>query len=460
MIYIVSVLFPLGLIIIGNIFFRWRFGVILIFVWFFIGDVIRKIIPGQPSELVLIGDALLLFTYISFFAFLVIKRKTVWTPPFLGAFLLFLFIVTAGIFNPSLPSFATSLIGFRSYIWFIPLIFIGYAFFDNQKNFLKFCRILVMLAIPLFLFALIGAVLGDSAPLVIKPFETAHQFHSFGTGIGIGGRGNVDKISSIFGTDQRYGMVSLFIFLLGLGISVIEKKIKPLNKKNVVGIVCAFLGTILSGSRSAFVLAVLGFFLFVLITQRHFLKKQAVILQKFIGLKKAFFMFIFLILILFVVYITGENLGLFQIDAFFRIFNSRMILFVKEMQNASRYISVFGNGTGTFAQGLQEIGQFEKLNLAVLSGGETGAMRLFFELGFVGFIVFYGFWIKIFIHIKNYLKKVNNPDLDPIIFSISIFIFLCLLRFTFVHHQVLGDSAILILIWFFIGALFKIKSLK
>jgi len=454
-IYIVSALFPLSLFVIGNIFLRWRFGVVLIFIWLFVGDAVRKIIPGQPPEIILIGDILLFFTYVSFFVSHIIKGKAIWTPPFLGSFLLFLFFVIAGFFNSLLPSLATGLIGFRSYIWFAPLLFLGYSFFKNKEQFLRFCRILVMLAVPIFLFAFAGSVLENSAPPIVKPFETAHQFHTFGI------EDVVDKIPSIFGTDQRYGMVTLFLFLLGLGLLASGTNSKTSKKRIIFATLCALAGAIISGSRSAFVLAVLGFFLFVVISRRHFLKRQGIVLLRFMKLKRAFVLFIFLLLFLLLLYLVGGNsLGLFQIYALLNVFNSRVLIFAQEMRSASPLISFFGHGTGTFAQGLGEIGQFGRLNERIIAGGETGVMRLFFELGIVGFFVFYGFWIKIFIHIKNSLKEINNSDLKYTALSFSIFIFLVLLRFTFVHHQVLGDSAVLVLIWFFLGILFKMKSLE
>ena len=38
------------------IFHRWRNGVYFLFIWLYIEDVIRKLIPGQPPQVMLIKD--------------------------------------------------------------------------------------------------------------------------------------------------------------------------------------------------------------------------------------------------------------------------------------------------------------------------------------------------------------------------------------------------------------------
>ena len=62
--------YPLALIsfviIAVSIFRRWQFGVYLIFAWLLLEDVIRRLIPGQPVEVMLVKDVLIALTYFSF----------------------------------------------------------------------------------------------------------------------------------------------------------------------------------------------------------------------------------------------------------------------------------------------------------------------------------------------------------------------------------------------------------
>ena len=460
MAYILGFLASLILVSASAILLRWRVPVIFVFLWFFLSDSVRKLIPGQPPEILLVGDALLLITYLSFFAYYLIEKKErLWIPPFLGSLLAFATVAIIQIFNPSLPSFQTAAIGLRSYLWFVPLVFLGYEFFWSKEQFLKFCRVLVYMAIPLFFFAVLQGVLGDTAPSFFRPFETTHQAHAFG--IGFRG-GPVDKISSIFGTDQRYGAVSLFLFLTGLGLLAASRTPKERSRSWVyAGTLSAFLGIIISGSGSAFVMAVFGFLLFVAIARRIAGKEKAIILWGFLKTKWVIFLFVLLLATLLGVYVFFSNVGLSQIFMFVRVFNHLPDVFIKDMQFVIPNAPILGFGTGISAQGLQEIGQ-SKEGLAELAhqGGETGVKRLLFELGIVGFVVFYVFWGRIFFHIRRLLRTVTDSQLKFVGVAIALFAFLVLLRFTFVHHQALGDYAVLTPLWFFLGTLFKLKELR
>ena len=438
---------------------RWRVGLLALFLWFFLGDSVRKFVPGQPAELLLVGDAVLLLVYIFFFVYKITKKENIFTPPFWGALMFFAFIVVLGVFNPLSLSLATGLVGLRSYLWFVPLVFLGYAFFGSKEQLLKFCRVLVYMAIPLFFFAVLQGVLGDAAPSFLRPFETTHQAHAFG--IGFRG-GPVDKISSIFGTDQRYGAVSLFLFLTGLGLLAASRTPKERSRSWVyAGTLSAFLGIIISGSGSAFVMAVFGFLLFVAIARRIAGKEKAIILWGFLKTKWVIFLFVLLLATLLGVYVFFSNVGLSQIFMFVRVFNHLPDVFIKDMQFVIPNAPILGFGTGISAQGLQEIGQ-SKEGLAELAhqGGETGVKRLLFELGIVGFVVFYVFWGRIFFHIRRLLRTVTDSQLKFVGVAIALFAFLVLLRFTFVHHQALGDYAVLTPLWFFLGTLFKLKELR
>jgi hypothetical protein len=198
------------------IFHRWRNGIYLIFIWLYIEDIIRRLIPGQPPQVMLIKDSLLLITYFAFFITLVIinnkKPFALWKPPFLTGFLLFGGWCFVGSFNPNIPNPLFPIIGLRSYLWYALLFFLGYYMFNSEEKLLRFCRILVYTAIPLFIFSIYQYIFFDKANVLIRPFERAHQIHSFH----LVETGAVMKISSFFGTGQRYAMFSMF-FLIFMG---------------------------------------------------------------------------------------------------------------------------------------------------------------------------------------------------------------------------------------------------
>ena len=91
-------------------------------------------------------------------------------------------------------------------------------------------------------------------------------------------------------------------------------------------------------------------------------------------------------------------------------------------------------------------------------GGETGAKRIIFELGIVGFFVFYIFWAWVLLAMKKMWARLRDFEAQKLTLGILLFVVLILVRFTFVHHQVLGDSAVLASMWFFMGVFFKLTE--
>jgi len=446
------------------IFHRWRNGIIFIFICIYLEDVIRRIIPGQPPQVMLIKDSLLFITYFAFFITLVIinnkKPFALWKPPFLTGFLLFVGWCLVGSFNPNIPNPLFPIIGLRSYLWYAPLFFLGYYMFNSEEKLLRFCRILVYTAIPLFIFSIYQYIFFDKADVLIRPFERSHQIHSFSWVE----RGVVMKISSFFGTDQRYAMFSMFLFFLGMAIYSTSKK----NRILLLSTLSAFLGVVISGSRAAFGLSVIGFILFfVLITPIGRREKKSFSLYLWGGNRITRFglvLFVVLICIL-SIYTIGGDIGIFQASAFYFAIEERIPWVIRDISGVLSGLTWLGHGTGTMSQGLHYIpGGVEWYEFQhTLRGGsffESGISKIIFELGVFGFIFFYFFWGRLFFRIKKELKIINHTNLRSIGVSIFIFLICTLIRFSFIHHQVLGDATILIVLWFFIGVTFNLKNLK
>ena len=450
MAYALAFFLPITLAFLLQVLRNWRFGVYLGFLWLLSGDTLRKLIPGQPPSLILVGDFIFLLTYFSFFAWSIVSRKKIWTPPFtLSLFALVFFVITE-VLNPALPSFLIGLIGLRNFIWFIPLIFLGHAFFEDWAEAKKILKKFVYIAIPFFIFALIP-ILNISQSPIFLPFETAHQAHSFT----FGNINEVPKIPSFFGSDQRYGMISMLWFFLGIGLRASLKKIQEKQKLLFLSILSALGGVILSGSRSALVLTVFGILLLFFFSKRTVIKNTV----RFFSWQKLFLTMTAIILTLLVLYGLGVAAGISGLVGFTHVFNSRIPAFFKEATYLISDATLFGHGTGTLSQGLEEVGQFgSALQGAAYKGGETGVKRILFELGIVGLLLFYFFWAQLLASMKKLWEKTQELKLCEVALAVFVFVTLVLVRFTFVHHQVLGDSAVLASVWFFIGVFFKLTE--
>jgi len=430
--------------------YRWRLGVVLVFIWLFIGDMIRKIIPGQPPEIMLIGDTLLFLTYLSFFAMIVIKNKKLWKPPFISTLLLLLAFILINVLNPNSPGLVFGIIGIRSYLWYVPLLFLGYYMFASEDKLLKFCRILVYTTIPLFTFAIIQYIFYDSNFVIFRPFEIGHQIHSFGwieTGA-------VKRITALWGEAQRYATFSMFLFFLGMATYSASKK----NKILLLSTIYAFLGVVISSSRVTFILSIVGFIMFSLLTSIINMRKLSFL---FIArlIKVSLLVSLVITIGLLTIYKFFGGVGLFQISAFHFALEERIPWFLQEFSNIFSELNCWGYGTGTASQGLQYI-QVGREWGAAYRFFESGISKILFELGILGFIFFYLLWGHLLYRIRKELKILNSSSLRNIGVSVYIFLILVLIRFSFIHHEILGETTTLVTLWFFIGVMFNLKNLE
>jgi len=446
---------------------RWRWGVILIFVWFLLEDLIRRLIPGQPSQIILAKDILIALTYFSFFVFIVLKNKKIWKPAFGGVLLLFAAVSIINVFNPNSPGLLFGLIGLRSYLWYLPLMFLGYYMFDKEEKLLKFCQILVYLSIPLFLLAILQYLFYESGLAFIRPFTESSQFHAFRIVIGTWVKnGSVPLLSSVFGTAHRYSRFSMLLFFLGLGLLATKypRNLSFPKKRKIlliVSILSAFFGIILSSARTAFILTTVGAVLFFAFAT-YIKNSQIFDLGK--NNRIWIFSLIAVILIVLPIIFLFGNSAFFQISAFYFAFNERIPWAFEGFRSALANAKFFGMGTGTFSQGLRNIPgsvEWNNQNKELITTGfrfENGFGRLIFELGIFGTIIFYLFWLYLFYQMKKEINLLKNSNLRNPGLSIFIFSFLLMVWFSFVHHQVLGDATTLVILWFFLGVFFSLRK--
>ena len=416
--------------------------------WLFVGDFIRKLIPGQPSAVVLVGDFILLVVYVLFGIFLW-RRKLIWRPPFLLPLILFAVFVTIKTIGTA-PNFIISALAFRTYLWYIPLLFVGYYLFPNKEKLLQFIRIITYVAIPLFIFAFGEYLFWDASIPFLRPFLDGHQVHDFW-----GVRDGVPLVPSVFGSGQRYGLVSVILLFLGLSLCFSLKKEQKSFRKimTIAATASAFGGMMFSGSRSAFMMTIIGLLLFCIF--RKFDKNKKI--KSFLW--GAFnFLVIFLAIIVFLIITSqlGFKASMFYLDSFRCIDNDILARLIREFNFVSPYITVSGTSPYSLSQGIQKFTGVKPSDVSVPV--EAGLPRLLFNLGLIGSILFYGLWGCIIYYgsrIAQGLEKGIYKDLGIAIIVIFIVI---LLRSTFVHLQAFFDQISLVMLWLFVGILYKLSE--
>ena len=428
---------------------RWRWGVVLIFIWLFLEDIIRRFLPGQPPQVMLIKDGLIFITYFAFFAVFIIKNKKIWRPPFFGGLLLFVGWCIAETLNPNLPNLLFAAVGLRSYFFYLPMIFLGYYMFRNKESLIKFCRIFVYASILLVSLAIFQYIYfyEISSPL-IQPLEAAHEVHSFE-------EGNIKLVSSVFGTGERYARFGLLLALLGLGLLFYPKNSLKQRFFIAISIVAAALGIVISGRRMPIYLLIIGVLVWLFLNYRKSLLR---ILQ--FKLEKSLMIFLLILgTIGFLVFFSLGDVAEFFITTIPHLIRDRVSAYSNDFLNAAKASGLFGFGTGALSHGLSYIpegAEWLQKWMKQIGGVETGPGKIWFELGLIGFLIFIFFYAQMFINWLRQIIKLNKTDLYGL--GLSIFLFLTLMLFWFAKgHQIFGDPTTLVCLWFFMGILFRLK---
>jgi len=227
---------------------NWRSGFYLFLVWLLFEDLVRKYL-GNGTVLFFGKDVLVGLVYISFFVALRRRREKAFRPMFLLPLVVFAWLAAAQIFNPNSPSVLYGLLGFKLYFYYVPLMFVGYAFLRNEEDLRKFLVLNGLLATVICLLGIAQAILGNS---FLNPAHLAPELEDMG---------NLYKVSplsgqlvslpdAVFVSSGRYGLYLIFvtIFIIGAaGYLVFSTK----RSRNFIFVVIGIVGAavLLNGAR-------------------------------------------------------------------------------------------------------------------------------------------------------------------------------------------------------------------
>lgn len=426
----------------------WRHALAAAFVWMLVGDIVRRLVPGQPAYVMLVGDALLGVAYL---LYVLEKRRdgSTW-PRFPLLVRASLGLYVALMIVGSVVAFSTSplliLLGIRTYLLFIPLAVLGYEAFGTRDELRKAARAFVLLAIPFVALAVAQVGLQDSSdhPL-LHPFETADQAHSFQDTDGI------PYITSVFGTHARYSRASLFQLLLGVGLVLAQRERKP-DALLLVAVAAAGAGVFISGQRMAMGLAVLGVPAVALLVLRRnagSLRRQGRALAILAGI------------------------GICAVGAFWLVSPSSAAFFLRSYEQVGERLAwsfedfaqgaasggLLGHGIATSSSGLSYLTPIDPTVPTTQSVEiESGVAKLFYEFGALGpfiMLLLLGAMIATAYRGRCRVSPTSGIEAAILVSTASI-----VLWFAFIHHQPLGDAITLALFWFGIGAIRRSREVS
>jgi hypothetical protein len=231
---------------------NWRTGFYLFLAWMLFEDLFRKFM-GNGLALFFGKDILAALIYISFFAEVRRGREKRFQPPFLLFLALFFLLGFIQVFNQNSPHILYGLLGFKTYFYYIPFMYVGYALIRGDEDLRKF---LVFNAVFSGLIAGLGiaqAILGNS---FLNPAKLAPELQDLG---------NLEKSSpltnqlfslpsSVFVSSGRFAQFLVLAFIIALGASG-YLLLCNLRGRKIVFLAIGIIGvaTLLSGNRGALV---------------------------------------------------------------------------------------------------------------------------------------------------------------------------------------------------------------
>ena len=230
----------------------WRTGFYFFLVWMLFEDLARKFMANNTA-LFFGKDILLLFVYISLFNDVRHGRAKAFRPPFLFFLSLFFWLGVLQVFNQNSPSVLYGLLGVKTYFYYIPLMFVGYALVQTDEDLEKFLVVNVGLAGVIGALGVAQGILGNS---FLNPAKLSPELQDLG---------DLSKASpltgqvfnlpdSVFVSSGRFAAYLSVVFILAVGTAgYLILHTKRYRKLTFVTIGVLGVATLLSGSRTALV---------------------------------------------------------------------------------------------------------------------------------------------------------------------------------------------------------------
>jgi len=445
---------------------NWRTGFYLFFVWMLFEDLFRKYM-GNGLALFFGKDIVLALVYISLFAAIGAKREKRFRAPFL-LFLSFFFLLgVLQVFNQNSPHILYGLLGFKTYFYYIPLMYVGYALIRGDEDLRKFLVLNLTLFGLIAALGIVQAILGNS---FLNPAKLAPELQDLG---------NLEKSTpltnqifnlpdSIFVSSGRFEQFLILTFILALGASG-YLLLGNFRGRKIVFIAISTIGvaTLLSGNRGAFMLVLIsalalaaGFLWGAPWRQRQAHRMiKAIRRSVIVGA-----MGLALILLLF-----PQEAG------------SRIAYYAEtllpsssasELQNRTwdypirNLLAVFsgpnwllGNGIGTASLGGQYVAKLTgtpALNLWV----EEGYGVLIVEMGIIAPFLWILWTASLVYYSWGVVRRLRQTRFFPIAFAIFWFVFLLLYPMTFGGLSAYQNYINNAYLWLLVGILFRLPEIQ
>jgi hypothetical protein len=459
------VLGVLGIVMTMAILKDWRSGLFIFLCWLVLEDMIRKYL-GNSIVIFFAKDLILGITYGSM---LLARRKNqllTFRPPFIFWLAMFFWLGVAQVFNPNSPSFFFGLLGMKTYFYYVPMMFAGYALLRTEEDLRKVLMLNMWIAIVV---AGLGVLQSFGGGGFLTPDGMAPELYELSHLVREAPQSHLltNRATSVFVSDGRFGMFLMLLFILAFGTAgylLLRTKRGRAVVFLAVGLVA--LASILSGSRGTVVYMVIDAIVLGLAVfwGAPWRQKQAFRLGKAIRGMLAFATVAIVLAALFFPD-TLKARWAFYSETLLPS-SSNFELGYRAWEYPERNLeSIFeqphwqmGNGIGVASLGVQYVTKLVGVR-PLMVGAESGYATLIIEFGILG-PVLWTFWtFSLFYSAWKVVRKLRQTSLFPIGFAIFWYAFMCLGPFTFYGMNTYQNYLTCAYLWLTVGMLFRFPGL-
>jgi hypothetical protein len=445
---------------------NWRNGVYFFFTWLLFEDFARKFL-GNNMAIYFAKDFLLLVVYISFLAAYHRKEVTVFRPPFRVPVLLLIWLGVMQVFNPNSTTVWYGLMGIKIFFYYVPLVLVGYALLDSERDLRRFFVINLGLILLILSLGIAQSIIG---PGFLNP---AHQADDLKL---LSGLYRVSPLTgqvayrptSVFVSAGRYADFILVAWLVVLGcggyLLLRQKKGRGFT---FLAVAVTAVGAFLTASRGAFMWSMInGIATSVAFVWgapwregealRAVRAVQRAALGVALGILLLFFIFPDALLSRLAIYQETLNPNSSTTELGSRAWDYPLQNFLGAFSYPHWPL---GYGLGTTALGGQYVARFFNVTPPVV-GVESGFGTLIIEMGIGGLVLWLIMAGAIVFSAWRVVKKLRGSPLFPVGFVIFWYAFILLLPFTFAGMQPYEDFVLNAYLWLLLGILFRLPTIK
>jgi hypothetical protein len=458
-----------GLVVLGTvallaIFKNWRLGLYCFVAWIAVEDLIRKYL-GNNMLVFFAKDFLALALYVSFIMARRSNLRKLYRPPFLIMFLVFFWYCVIQALNPASTSIFYGLMGLKLCFLYAPLLFVGHALVDSEKELRRFFLFNSVLILVVAGFGIAQSILGHTflnPELVQEDIRSLSTLYRASPITGL----IAYRPTSFFVSAGRFQNFLIISWVLALGFGgflLMRKQSGRLLGFTTVGVLAA--ASLLTASRGVFLWNLASAIVIApaVIWGASWSGDQRIKVMRAIQ-RAAVFVAIALI---FLVAVFPEEVG------------SRLAIYTETLSPSSsaselgsrtwdyplrNFVAAFdyprwpyGYGIGTASLGVQYVARImhaQPMNIGV----ENGYGQLVIELGIVGLLLWILFAFAITRSAWRAAKNLKGTVWFPIGFAIFWYIFLLIFPISFYGFVAYQDFVMNAYFWLVLGILFRISE--